>query len=128
MKFVYPEFLWAFGVLLIPVIIHLFNFRKYKVLYFSSLKFLQFVDQKTRSTQKLKHLLVLLSRILAFSLLIFGFAQPYIPAAKDKSTGGKPVIAIYIDNSFSMSMKGTEGELISEAREMARKIITEASL
>jgi len=128
MKFVYPEFLWAFGVLLIPVIIHLFNFRKYKVLYFSSLKFLQFVDQKTRSTQKLKHLLVLLSRILAFSFLIFGFAQPYIPAAKDKSTGGKPVIAIYIDNSFSMSMKGTEGELISEAREMARKIITEASL
>lgn len=128
MKFVYPEFLWAFGVLLIPVIIHLFNFRKYKVLYFSSLKFLQFVDQQTRSTQKLKHLLVLLARILAFSFLIIGFAQPYIPAAKDKSTGGKPVIAIYIDNSFSMSMKGTEGELISEAREMARKMITEASL
>ncbi len=128
MKFVYPEFLWAFGVLIIPIIIHLFNFRKYKVLYFSSLKFIQFVDQQTRSTQKLKHLLVLIARILAFSFLVIAFAQPFIPAAKDNSKGGKPVIAIYIDNSFSMSMKGTEGELISEAREMSRKMITEASL
>ena len=118
MKFVYPEFLWAFGVLIIPIIIHLFNFRKYKVLYFSSLKFIQFVDQQTRSTQKLKHLLVLIARILAFSFLVIAFAQPFIPAAKDNSKGGKPVIAIYIDNSFSMSMKGKEGELISEAREM----------
>ncbi len=128
MKFVYPEFLWAFGVLIIPIIIHLFNFRKYKVLYFSSLKFIQFVDQQTRSTQKLKHLLVLIARIFAFSFLVIAFAQPFIPAAKDNSKGGKPVIAIYIDNSFSMSMKGTEGELISEAREMSRKMITEASL
>ncbi len=128
MKFVYPEFLWAFGILIIPIIIHLFNFRKYKTLYFSSLKFIQFIDQQTRSTQKLKHLLVLLARILAFSFLVIAFAQPFIPAKTDNSKGGKPVIAIYIDNSFSMSMKGTEGELISEAREMSRKMITDASL
>ena len=128
MKFVYPQFLWAFGVLIIPIIIHLFNFRKYKTLYFSSLKFIQFVDQQTRSTQKLKHLLILISRILFFSFLVISFAQPYIPISNDSLKGGKPIIAIYIDNSFSMSMKGTEGELISEAREMARKIITDANL
>lgn len=128
MKFVYPNFLWAFGVLAIPLIIHLFNFRKYKTLYFSSLKFVQFIDQQTRSTQKLKHLLILAARILAFSCLVIAFAQPFIPAANDVSKGGKPVLAIYIDNSFSMSMKGTEGELISEAREMARKMISDASL
>ena len=116
MKFVYPEFLWAFGVLIIPIIIHLFNFRKYKTLYFSSLRFIQFVDQQTRSTQKLKHLLVLIARILAFSFFVIAFSQPYIPASNSNSKGGKPVISIYIDNSFSMAMKGTEGELISEAR------------
>jgi hypothetical protein len=128
MKFVHPEFLWAFGVLAIPILIHLFNFRKYKVLYFSSLKFIQFVDQQTRSTQKLKHLLILLARLLAFSSLVMAFAQPFLPAGTKSTQGGKPVIAIYIDNSFSMSMKGTEGEMISEAREMARKMILNASL
>jgi hypothetical protein len=128
MRFVYPEFLWAFAALLIPVIIHLFNFRRYKTLYFSSLQFLKFVDQQTRATQKLKHYLILALRILALSALILAFAQPFIPVENTQGSGGKPVIAIYIDNSFSMTAKGTEGELISEARELARKVINDASL
>lgn len=128
MNFVYPEFLWALFALAIPVIIHLFNFRKYKTLYFSSLKFIKHVDQQTRSTQKLKHLLVLALRLLALAALIFAFAQPYIPVETTAGTGGKPILAIYIDNSFSMTAKGTEGELLSEAREMARKMINKASL
>lgn len=128
MKFVYPEFLWALFALAIPIIIHLFNFRKYKTLYFSSLKFIKHVDQQTRSTQKLKHFLVLCLRLLALACLIFAFAQPFIPAETSSGAGGKPVLAIYIDNSFSMTAKGTEGELLSEAREMARKMINNASL
>lgn len=127
MKFVYPEFLWLFGVLLIPIIIHLFNFRKYKILYFSSLQFLKSVEQQTTSVRKLKHYLVLLTRILLFSCLVIAFAQPFIPANSLKSNGGKPVLAIYIDNSFSMSMKGTEGELLSEAREIAKGMLNKVS-
>ncbi len=98
MNFVYPEFLWALFALAIPVIIHLFNFRRYKTLYFSSLKFIKHVDQQTRSTQKVKHLLVLALRILALAALIFAFAQPYIPVESSAGSGGKPVLAIYIDN------------------------------
>lgn len=128
MKFVYPEFLWSLFALAIPVIIHLFNFRKYKTLYFSSLTFIKHVDQQTRSTQKLKHLLILALRLLALLFLILAFAQPFIPVEKEGSSGGNPVLAIYIDNSFSMTAKGTEGELISEAREMARKMINDATL
>lgn len=128
MKFVYPEFLWAFGVLVIPIVIHLFNFRKYKTLYFSSLQFVKVVDLQTKSTQKLKHLLVLITRLLAFIFLVLAFSQPYKPVTNQFSKGGKPVLAVYIDNSFSMSMNGVEGELISEAKEMARKMISKVSL
>ena len=128
MQFVYPEFLWSLFALAIPIIIHLFNFRKYKTLYFSSLKFIKHVDQQTRSTQKLKHLLILFIRLLALTCLIFAFAQPFLPVESRNGSGGKPVLAIYIDNSFSMTAKGTEGELLSEAREMARKMIDKASL
>jgi hypothetical protein len=126
MRFVYPEFLWAFAALTVPVVIHLFNFRRYKTLYFSSLKFIKKVDQESKSTKNLKHYLVLASRILMLSSLILAFAQPYIPI-KDNGSGGKNVIGIYIDNSFSMTAKGTEGELISESRETARKIIEKSS-
>ncbi len=127
MKFVHPEFLWALSAIAIPIIIHLFNFRKYKTLYFSSLTFIKKVDQQTRSTKKLKHLLVLFLRILAITAAVLAFAQPYFPVDKSSSPSGKPVLAIYIDNSFSMTSKGTDGELISEAREFARKMINQTS-
>jgi hypothetical protein len=128
MKFVYPEFLWALSALSIPIIIHLFNFRRYKKLYFSSLTFIKQVEQQTRSTERLKNFLILLMRLLALGLIVLAFAQPYIPATNSSENAGHPVLAIYIDNSFSMTAKGTEGELLSEAREMARKIINEATL
>jgi hypothetical protein len=128
MKFVYPEFLWALSALSIPIIIHLFNFRRYKKLYFSSLTFIKQVEQQTRSTERLKNLIILLMRLLALGLIVVAFAQPYIPASNSSENVGNPVLAIYIDNSFSMTAKGTEGELLSEAREMARKLINEASI
>ncbi len=126
MKFEYPQFFYAFLLLVIPIIIHLFNFRKYKTLHFSSLQFIKQINEETKSTQKLKHLLVLFSRILALSCLIFAFAQPYLPV-NSESKGGYPFIGIYVDNSFSMSMKGSEGELLSMAKEKAKKIIEKAS-
>jgi hypothetical protein len=124
MEFVHPNFLWFLFLLLIPIIIHLFHFRRHKTLYFPSLKFLKYIQQEQKSTQKLKHLLVLLSRLLALTFLIICFAQPYIGTSKSKSAG-KSVLAIYIDNSFSMTAKGTEGELLSEAKELIRRILKE---
>ena len=128
MKFAYPEFLYALLVLMIPILIHLFNFRKYKTLYFSSLQFLKQVTQQTKSTQKLKHFLVLLSRISAFIALIIAFAQPYWPNASSSAPFIAAVQAIYIDNSFSMEARGSSGNLLSEAKESARQIIRNAPL
>ena len=128
MRFLHPEFLWALTALAVPIIIHLFNFRKYKTLYFSSLQFVQHVEQRSKSTQKLKNLIVLLLRLLAYAAIIFAFAQPYFNQSSSSENNGKEVIAIHIDNSFSMTMKGAEGELLSEAKESARKIIEKLPL
>jgi len=123
MKFLYPEFLWALTVLAIPIIIHLFNFKKYKTLYFSSLSFIKHVDQKTKSTQRLKHFLVLLMRLLAFTAIIFAFAQPYFNDGTEELNSKKSITCFYLDNSFSMQARGPEGELLSEAREKAKEVI-----
>ena len=126
MKFLYPEFLWALAVLAIPIIIHLFNFKRYKTLYFSSLNFIKHVDQKTKSTQRLKHILVLLTRLLAFLFLVLAFAQPYFPDSKEELNSKKSITCFYLDNSFSMQARGPEGELLSEAREKAKEVIKDA--
>ncbi|MDC0257473.1 BatA domain-containing protein [Crocinitomicaceae bacterium] len=123
MKFLYPEFLWALTVLAIPIVIHLFNFKRYKTLYFSSLNFIKHVDQQTKSTQRLKHWLILASRLLAFLFLVFAFAQPYFSTTEDKVNSKSPIYTFYLDNSFSMQARGPEGELLSEAREKAKEIV-----
>lgn len=128
MEFLYPNALWFLFLLAIPIIIHLFHFRRHKTLYFSSLKFIKFIEQENKSAKKLRNLLVLIARLLALTFLILAFAQPLLTDDDNKNSVGKNVVAIYIDNSFSMSAKGTEGELLSEAREMARRIITNAPM
>lgn len=128
MKFLYPEFLWALTVLAIPIVIHLFNFKRYKTLYFSSLNFIKQVDQKTRSTQRLKHILVLISRMLAFTFLVLAFAQPIFPEDDAAKEGKTNLMVFYLDNSFSMQAQGAEGELLSQARENARDIINKAPI
>jgi len=97
----YPTFLWALAALAIPIIIHLFNFRKTTRVYFSNTRFLKQVKQETTQKRKLKQYLVLASRLLFLFFLVIAFAQPFLPAKEE--AGGQKNISIYLDNSLSMS-------------------------
>ena len=123
MKFAYPEFLYALFAIAIPIIIHLFNFRKFKKIYFSNVEFLKEVQQETQSKSKLKHLLILLSRILAIAFLVFAFSQPFIPASDSDVTTQNNIVGIYIDNSFSMESVGENGSLLNEAKTKAIEVV-----
>ena len=122
MQFTQPLFLFGYFAILIPIIIHLFNFRRYKTYYFSNVKMLQDVVQKTKRESQLKHLIVLLFRILCILALVTAFAQPYIPSSQ-KETKSANLITIYIDNSFSMEGNTPEGTLFTDAIENAKQII-----
>ena len=125
MKWVYPEFLFALLVLVIPILIHLFHFRKYKTIYFSSIAFVKSVEQQQKNPRKIKHLLILISRALAFTCLVIAFAQPYFPHS-DANKKDIQLIGVYIDNSFSMSRIGGQGELLAQAKELAGSIVDKA--
>ena len=121
MQFLYPAFLVALAAILIPIIIHLFNFRKYQVIFFSNVKFLKEIKEQTQSTSRLKHLLILLARILAIAALVFAFAQPFIPSANKVIKGTKGV-SIYADNSYSMQALAKAGTLLDQAKNNAGEI------
>jgi len=118
MKLLYPEFLWALTALAVPVIIHLFNFRKFKKVYFSNLSLLKEVKLETKSKSQLKHLVVLLIRMLTITCLVLAFAQPYVPASEQEIQGAH-VVSVYIDNSQSMDTRGENGYLLELAKEQA---------
>lgn len=122
MKFVYPEFLVALSAIAIPIIIHLFNFRRFKKVYFSNIQFLKEVQIQTQSRSRVKHWLVLLSRILAITCLVLAFAQPYFPKANNTNVTANNVASIFIDNSFSMNATNDNGTLLDDAKNKAREI------
>lgn len=122
MEFLFPNFLWALLLLAIPVIIHLFYFRRFKKVHFSNVKFLKEIKEETSSRNKLKNLLVLLMRLLAMALLVLAFAQPFLPK-KDNVDYSKKAVSIFIDNSFSMQALSSDVPLLEKAKKKARDII-----
>ncbi len=123
MQFLYPGFLYALGLVSIPVLIHLFNFRRYKKIVFSDIRFLKEFTEQNKKQQTLKHLLILLARTLAIAALVFAFAQPFIPSNQLQSSTLSNKISIYIDNSPSMEAIAEKGSLLNTAKEEALKLV-----
>jgi hypothetical protein len=124
-----PEILWGLIALIIPVLIHLLHLRRYKEVAFSNVAFLADVHKETKSRHRLKNLLVLLMRLIAFGAIVCAFADPFIPLNTDGSANHYPTntVGIYIDNSPSMLAHGEDGELLQIAKSRATEIINEYS-
>ncbi|GGG45799.1 BatA domain-containing protein [Bizionia arctica] len=113
MQFKHPELLYALFALLIPILIHLFQLRKFKKQAFTNVAFLKKVTSQTRKSSQLKKWLILCTRMLLFAALIIAFAQPF--TSKTNSLNTKKETVVYLDNSFSMQAKGEQGTLLKRA-------------
>lgn len=122
MQFLYPLFLGALAALAIPVIIHLFYFRRYKKVMFTNVRFLKEVKEESSIRSRLKNLLTLLCRLLAILFLVLGFAQPFIKQSAEVKKGQK-LVSIFVDNSYSMASLSQDAPLLDEAKRKAEEII-----
>lgn len=122
MQFLVPAFLIASLAIAIPILIHLYWFRRFKPVYFTNVRFLKEVRDETASRSRLRNLLVLLARILALLALVAAFAQPFLPRGEAAASGPKAV-GIWLDNSFSMQAQSRDVSLLELARMKARQIV-----
>ncbi|MDB5015733.1 MAG: hypothetical protein JWQ84_565 [Mucilaginibacter sp.] len=122
MHFLYPAFLFALLFLAIPVLIHLFNFRKYQKVYFSNVQFLKEVQEQQSSRRNLKERLILAARMFALAFLVLAFTKPYIPGKNGENAGKQQSVSIFVDNSYSMQTLNSEGTLLDEAKRRAKEI------
>lgn len=121
--FTYPAFLWGLLAVLIPVAVHLFNFRRYRKEYFSNVERLAALHTESRRQNTLRQWLVLAARVLAVVGLVLAFARPVLPTTDDNRVSmGDAVVSIYIDNSFSMESADHDGSRLETARQKAREI------
>ncbi len=123
MSFLNPSFLWALFAMAIPVIIHLINFRKPKVVYFSNTSFIEDIKKETRTKTKLKQILILIARMLTIAMLVFVFAGPYIPNSDKSNEQPSDLSIVYIDNSFSMDADAAKGKVFDQAKQIAKELV-----
>jgi len=128
MHFLYPAFLFALFSLAIPVLIHLFNFRRYQKVYFSNVQFLKEVQERQSSRRNLKERLILAARLLALSFLVLAFAKPYVPGQHTADAGKQQAVSIFVDNSYSMETINREGSLLDEAKRKAKEVASAYSI
>jgi hypothetical protein len=110
MQFKNPEILYFLFLLIIPILVHLFQLRRFKKQEFTNVKLLKELEVQTRKSATIKKWLLLVTRLLLLTALIFAFAQPFFKA-KDFDKKNNELILV-IDNSFSMQAKGKSGELL----------------
>ncbi|HMP99973.1 MAG TPA: BatA domain-containing protein [Cyclobacteriaceae bacterium] len=122
MNLLYPAFLFALSALSIPIIVHLFQFRRIKKVYFSNTRFLRQVNEKTSQQRRLKHYLILAARLLFILFLVLAFAQPYIPASDQLRPDTE--VYLYIDNSYSMTRPlADDMDALDAALSIARELV-----
>ncbi|WP_269225469.1 vWA domain-containing protein [Flavobacterium eburneipallidum] len=113
MQFKHPEILYFLFLLVIPILVHLFQLRRFKKEYFTNVRFLKELSIQTRKSSKIKKWLLLATRLLLLTCIVIAFAQPFFKAKDTKNSSNE--MYIVLDNSFSMQAKGQKGELLKRA-------------
>ena len=112
MQFKHPEILWALFLLVIPILIHLFQLRRFTKTPFTNVAMLQKVVSESRKSNTLKKWLLLFTRLLLLAAIIIAFAQPFtsaVTALQEKET------VVYLDESFSMQAKNNGISVLEKA-------------
>jgi hypothetical protein len=113
MHFKHPEILYFLFLLVVPILVHLFQLRRFKKEYFTNVRLLSALSIQTRKSSKIKKMLLLATRLLIISCLVLAFAQPFFNSKENKNSTNE--MYLVLDNSFSMQAKGQKGELLKRA-------------
>ena len=129
MTFLNPLILLGLAAAAIPLIIHLFNFRRPRKIDFSSLAFLKELQKSTMQRVRIKQILLLILRMLAIACLALAFARPTLTGGLGGVLGKRASssMAIVIDNSRSMQLRDSQGEYLDQAKELAAALIDQAT-
>jgi hypothetical protein len=124
MNFLNPFALLGLAAASIPLVLHLLNLRRLKVIDFGTLRFLHELQQKQVRKLRLQQMLLLIIRTLLVVFAVLALARPAIKSTLPLvGTTSRSSIVILIDNSGSMEASDGSGPRILQAKKVAKDII-----
>ena len=121
MAFLTPFFFLGLGAIAIPVLVHLIQREKKRVVEFPSLMFVRRIPYQSVRRRRIRHWALLLLRAAAIALIVAAFARPFMHqgAVAAAAIGGAREIVILLDDSASMGY----GDHWARAQEAARTVV-----
>src|SRR4051794_41519484 len=121
MQFLTPAFFLGLGAIAIPILVHLIQREKKRVVEFPSLMFVRRIPYQSVRRRRIRHWPLLLLRAAAIALIVAAFARPFLQrgAAASAIAGGAREVVILLDQSASMGY----GDHWSRAQEAARGVV-----
>ncbi len=110
MTFLAPALLWGLFAAAVPVIIHLLNRRRFRIVDWAATHFLLKASRESRGKKKLKHILILICRALGVAALIFAVSRPLASSFLGSGSGSVGTVILVLDRSASMETKTGSGE------------------
>jgi hypothetical protein len=100
-----------------PLIIHLLNRRRYRVVPWAAMDLLREALVRNRRMLQLRDLLLLALRTLCVLMFALALARPYFSVTSNTNDPNQPVHAVFIvDNSLSMGYQRLSGTLLDESK------------
>jgi hypothetical protein len=125
MTFLHPLLLLGLPAALLPVLIHLLNRLRFRSVKWAAMMFLISATRSSTKRARLRHYLILLSRVLAVLLFILALSRPTIGGWLGGTLAGAPdTVIILLDRSASM--EATDPRRQCSKREQALKRFAQA--
>ena len=105
MNFLQPLALIALPLIALPILIHLINQQRHRTLPWGAMMFLMSAKRMSKGMARLRHLLIMLMRMLAVGTLVFAVSRPLAGGWLGGVGMGKPdATMILLDRSASMEL------------------------
>ena len=122
--FLFPTILAAAGAAAAPVIIHLILRTRPRKIVFPAMRFVRKTHQANLSKLRLKHLVLLLMRMLAIGLLAALIARAQWPRWTSVAETHVPAaVVVVVDNSASMAYVHRGTTLLARGKRFAQQVL-----
>ena len=120
-----PAILAWLGLAAAPVIIHLLNRRRYRVLQWGAMQFLDESVAKSSKRLRIEQLLIMLIRMLIIALVVYAMGRPYLPGAVPGLPAARPKrnAVVVLDRSMSMRYDEPRISNFAQAKEAVARVI-----
>ena len=118
LSFAHPGFIWGLSAVALPVLIHLFNRRQPRPLFFGAIEFVLRSQRQKKRQVRLRQILLLASRCLLIAGIALALARPSLEPKNGVAAArsGPQATALVLDASLSMRYRIGNQTLFEHAR------------